>query len=141
MERSVGMAGTPGRKMGFLTFRAINTLFEDPRTVFAMDADARDEYFASGRYMQDLRCDVFLDFDRLSDQLCGVMVDELGYTPEIVAFLREKAGRLNASSDERRPEVLRQLDPGGWFAETLEDEAIYRDYLLPLAGSRRPGPR
>ena len=112
MEQWVGMAGTPGRKMGFLTFRAITILFEDPRRVFAMDADACDEYFASGRYMQDLRCDVFLDFDRLSDQLCGVMVDELGYTPEIVAFLREKSGRLNASSDERRPEVLRQLDPG-----------------------------
>ena len=63
------------------------------------------------------------------------MVDAFGYTPEIVAFLKENFGRLNVSPGHRRVGVMSQLDPGGWFAETLEDEAIYRDCLLPLAGS------
>ncbi len=53
-----------------------------------MRADERDAYFASGAYLQDVRCDFFLDFDRLTDQLSRVMVDELGYTPEIDAFLK-----------------------------------------------------
>ena len=30
---------------------------------------------------------------------------------------------------------MRELDSGGWFAETIEDEAVYRNYLAPLAGS------
>ena len=63
------------------------------------------------------------------------MVEEFGYTPEIVAFLKENVGRLNVSSDRRRAGVMRELDTGGWFAQTVEDEAVYRNYLAPLAGS------
>ena len=36
---------------------------------------------------------------------------------------------------------MSELDTGAWFAETFEDEAVYRDYLLPLAGVRHPGAR
>lgn len=34
--------------------------------------------------------------------------------------------------------AMRELDAGDWFARTLEDEAVYETYLLPLAGSRLP---
>ena len=44
-----------------------------------MRAGERDAYFASGSDLQDLRCDFFLDFDRLTDRLSRVMVDDLGY--------------------------------------------------------------
>ena len=135
MNAWVGLDRLPDWRMGLLTFRAVAILFDDPARVFRMRGDDAADYFASGRYLADLRCDLFLDFDRLTDQLCRVMVEEFGYTPEIVAFLKENVGRLNVSSDRRRAGVMRELDTGGWFAQTVEDEAVYRNYLAPLAGS------
>ena len=138
MHQWVGMDGRPAARTGFLTFRAITILFDDPGKVFRMRADERAAYFASGAYLQDVRCDFFLDFDRLTDQLSRVMVDELGYTPEIVAFLQRHGGRVNASREDGTRRAMRELDAGDWFARTLEDEAVYETYLLPLAGSRLP---
>ena len=135
MNAWVGLDRLPDWRMGLLTFRAIAILFDDPARVFRMRGEDAADYFASGRYLPDLRCELFLDFDLLTDQLCRVMVGEFGYTPEIVAFLKENFRRLNVSSERRRAGVMRELDTGGWFAETVEDEAIYRNYLAPLAGS------
>ena len=134
MNTWVGIDRMPDGRMGLLTFRAIAILFDDPAKVFRMRAVETEGYFASGRYLRDLRCDLFLDFDRLTDPLCRVMIGKFGYTPEIVAFLKENFGRLNVSPDRRRAGVMSELDTGGWFAETIEDEAIYRNYLQPLAG-------
>ena len=134
MNTWVGIDRMPDWRMGLLTFRAIAILFDDPAKVFRMRAAETEGYFASGRYLRDLRCDLFLDFDRLTEQLCRVMIGTFGYTPEIVAFLKENFGRLNVSPDRRRAGVMSELDTGGWFAETIEDEAIYRNYLQPLAG-------
>ena len=134
MNAWVGIDRMPDWRMGLLTFRAIAILFDDPAKVFRMRAAATEGYFASGRYLRDLRCDLFLDFDRLTDQLCRVMIGTFGYAPEIVAFLKENFERLNVSPDRRRAGVMSELDTGGWFAETIEDEAIYRNYLQPLAG-------
>ena len=136
LNARVGMDRMPDWPMGLLTFRAIAILFEDPGKVLRMRADEVEAYFAGGRYLRDLRCDLFLDFDRLTGQLCRAMVGEFGYAPEIVTFLKKNFGRVNVSPDGRRAGVLSELDTGGWFDETLRDEAIYRDYLLPLAGSR-----
>ena len=136
MAAWAGMDRMPDWRIGFLTFRAITVLFDDPGKVFRMQAEEVDAYFASGQYLRDVRCDFFLDFDHLTDQLCRVMVDEFGYTPAIVAFLKKNTGHLNVSPDDRKAGVMSKLDTGGWFAGTLEDEVIYRNYLLPLAGSR-----
>ncbi len=124
MNAWVGIDRMPDWRTGFLTFRAITILFDDPQKVFRMRPEEAGAYFASGRYLQDLRCDLFLDFDCLTDQLCRVMVGEFGYTPEIVAFLKQNFGRLNVSLDHRRAGVMNELDTGGWFAETIEDEAV-----------------
>ena len=134
MNTWVGIDRMPDGRMGLLTFRAIAILFDDPAKVFRMRAVETEGYFASGRYLRDLRCDLFLDFDRLTGPLCRVMIGKFGYAPEIVAFLKENFGRLNVSPDRRRAGVMSELDTGGWFAETIEDEAIYRNYLQPLAG-------
>ena len=138
MNKWAGMDGLPAARTGFLTFRAITILFDDPGKVFRMRAEEREAYFASGAYLQDLRCDFFLDFDRLTVQLSRVMVEELGYTPEIVAFLKRNCGRVNASREDGKRRAMRELDAGDWFERTLEDEAVYATYLLPLAGSRGP---
>ena len=71
--------GLPSARTGFQTSRAITNLFDDPGKAFRMRAGERDAYFASGSDLQDLRCDFFLDFDRLTDRLSRVMVDDLGY--------------------------------------------------------------
>ena len=55
---------------------------------------------------------IFLDFDRLTDQLSRVMVDELGYRPEIVAFLKRNCGRVNASREDGKRRAMRELDAG-----------------------------
>ena len=66
------------------------------------------------------------------------MVDDLGYTPEIVAFLKHNGGRANVSREDGKSRAMRELDAGDWFGRTREDEAVYETYLLPLAGSRLP---
>ena len=136
MNRWAGMA-PPRHPLGFLTLRTITILFEDPRRVFSMEADEFHGYFDSGRYLRDIRCEFVLDFDRLSDQLCAVMTDALGYTAEIVHVLRENTGRKNASAQERKPGVMRDLGRSALFARVLEEEAVYERYLLPLAGATR----
>ena len=134
MNAWVGLDRLPQWRMGLLTFRAIVILFDDPAKVFLMPPAETQDYFASGRYLRDLRCELFLDFDRLTEQLCRVMIGTFDYTPEIVAFLKANLGRLNVSPGHRRAGVMRELDTGGWFAETVEDEAIYLNYVQPLAG-------
>ena len=136
MNRWAGMA-PPRHPLGFLTLRTITILFEDPRRVFSMEADEFHGYFDSGRYLRDIRCEFVLDFDRLSDELCTVMIDALGYTAEIVHFLRENTARKNVSAEERKPGVMRDLGRSALFARVLEEEAVYERYLLPLAGATR----
>ena len=67
MNAWVGIDRLPDWRMGLLTFRAITILFDDPAKVFRMRPAETEGYFASGRYLRDLRCDLFLDFDRLTD--------------------------------------------------------------------------
>ena len=59
MNTWVGMDGMPAARTGFLTFRAITILFDDPGKVFRMRADERDAYFSSGASLQAVRCDLF----------------------------------------------------------------------------------
>ena len=139
MHRWVGVA-PPRHAPGFLTVRTIAILFEDPGRVLAMEADAFHGYFDSGRYLRDIRCEFVLDFDRLSDELCAVMTDALGYTAEVVHFLRDNTARRNASAGERKPGVMRDLARSALFARILEEEAVYERYLLPLAGATRSTP-
>lgn len=134
MHRDVG-PDTSSNEIGFLTFRAITILFEDPWPILGMDADRFDAYFASGQYLHDLRCDFYLDFDRLTDQLCSLMTDELGYSREIVLFLRDRVGRINVSPDRERTRAMRALGANRRFERIREKERIYEKYLLPLAGS------
>ena len=135
LKRRVGMNTCP-KRIGFLTFRTIVMLFENPARVLGLEAEAFDEYFASGRYRLDLRCDFFLRFDTLTDELCTVMTEELGYNRDIVMFLRENAERKNISPEDSKPPVMRALEEGGLIGRIREDESIYERYLLPLAGSR-----
>ena len=67
----------------------------------------RERGFPAGRAVRFV-----LDFDRLTDQLSRVMVDELGDTPEIVAFLQRDCGRVNASREDRKRRARRELDAG-----------------------------
>lgn len=135
MDEWVGLDSSPTH-VGFLTFRTITLLFDDPRKVLSLEADAFADYFAGGHYLRDLRCDFFLDTGTLTDQLCAVMIDELGYTREIVTFLKERVGRKNTSPEAKRDRVMRELDRGDLFARIRTDEEVYEKYLLPLAGSR-----
>ena len=135
MTRCVGTA--PAHPLGFLTLRTIGILFEDPGRVFAMEAEAFHGYFHSGRYLRDIRCEFVLDFDRLSDELCAAMIGALGYTAEVVHFLRENTGRKNVSDEQSKPGVMRELGRSALFARILEEEAVYEKYLLPLAGATR----
>ncbi len=120
---------------GFLTVRAIGLLFEDPARVFGLPGEAFRAYFASGRYRRDLRCDHFLRFDSLTGDLCALMGGELGYDPDIVAFVQARLGRRNVSPGGRKPGVLAALDAGGLMDGIRRSERIYERYLLPLAGA------
>ena len=130
--RSVGLQNSPSG-LGLLTVRAIKNLFDDPRKVLALRGDALQEYFASGRYRKELRCDYFLDFADLTGQLGAVMVDALGYDPDVVGFLGPRFPRFNASPADRALRVRRELQAGDLLARIREREAIYETYLLPLA--------
>ena len=130
MKNIVGMNSFP-KKMGFLTFRFITILFYDPKKVFSMNASEFDEYFASGKYLQDVRCDFFLNFNNFVDQLCSVMVNEFGYNQEIIAFLKERIDKKNKSNKRNKMQVMRKLD-GSLFAQLLKDEEVYVKYFLPL---------
>ena len=132
LNRWVGMESGP-RAMGFLTLRTITILFEDPKKVIGMEGDELDAYFASGRYLRDLRCDFFLRFDRLCERLCTVMIDKLGYSPDIVLFLGEHVGKENVSPNREKARIMRALGRDGLLAGIREEEDIYERYLLPLA--------
>ena len=139
LKRLTGLQGMPGR-MGFLSFRAIVLLFENPARVLAKPGGELRRYFAEGRHAEDLRCDYFLPFEALADELRAVMIDELGYSPDIVHYLGKRSRRRNASPGACKPRVMRELASDGLIDRIRDDEWIYRHYLLPLAG-RHPDPR
>lgn len=135
LKRWVGIDTFP-KPMGFLTFRTITLLFDDPARVLNMQAQAFDKYFASGRYRRDLRCDYYLRFDSLTDELCALMTGEFEYAPDIVEFLRTHADRRNVSPGEAKRRVMIALARDGLLGRIRRDEAVYERFLLPLAGSR-----
>ena len=125
-------------KMGFLTFRAIDILFKHPEKVFHMSEKELGEYFASNKYRQDIGCNYFLNFNKLTDSLCSLMIDELGYNREIVLFTREALEKNLAehrfqSSADKKAQTVKMLDEEGLLPEILESEWIYHKYLYPLA--------
>ena len=134
LRRSVG-TGPPSHAVGFLTMRAITLLFADPARLLGMDKPEFVDHFTSGRYLRNLRCDVFLDFAALSDGLCSVMTGMLGYTPEIVSFLSDALPPRNASPEAEKPRVARALSQSALFAQIRDEERVYERYLLPLAGA------
>ena len=129
-------AGVRPPPVGFLTFRTITLLFENPRWVFAMPPGEFEDYFASGRYRGDLRCDHILRTEALTDELGAVMKGHLGYAPDIVDYLQAHASRRNVSPEAARTRVLRELETDGLLDRIRKMERIYERYLLPLAGLR-----
>ena len=137
MRQRVGVE-PPARPMGFLTFRTISILFEDPRRVLRMEADELDGYLESGRYLRDIRCEFILDSSRLTEQLCVVKTDALGYTPAVVRLLAESMPRKNVSVEAKKAGVMRDLEQSALFARIRAEEAVYERFLLPLAGRWHP---
>lgn len=129
-------AGVRPPPVGFLTFRAIAVLFENPKGVFGLPAEEFEDYFSSGRYRRDLRCDHILRTETLTGDLCAAMKGPLGYAPDIVEHLRSHASRRNASPEAARTRVLRELEADGLLGRIRRRERIYERYLLPLAGRR-----
>lgn len=121
--------------IGYLTFRTIALLFEDPARVFTLPEEGLEDYFASGAYRRDLRADFFLRFDTLTDDLCAVMAGELGYRPDILDYLAEREGRKNVSPRDLKPQVISALNARDLSARIRRGERIYERYLLPLAGT------
>ena len=136
LKRRFGIDAWPAG-IGFLTFRTIELLFDDPARVFRLPHDAFLDYFASGRYRRDLRPDFYLGFDTLTDDLCALMAGELGYDPAILAFLAEHHARQNVSPGDRKPSVIAALNENGLIGRIRRRERIYERYLLPLPGARR----
>ena len=124
-------------KIGFLTFRVIGILFKRPGRIFNMNKEEIDEYFASNKYRQDIDCNFFLDFNKLTDSLCSLMIDELGYHRQIVLLAKEelekKPGKSrNQTEADMKAQVVKKLDEEGIMPEILEYERIYEKYLYPL---------
>ena len=136
MRRRFGLDAR-AEQLGFLTFRTIALLFEDPRRVLGLRTEAFDAYFASGRYLNDLRCDHVLDCARLNEQLSALMVRELDYDPRIVEFLSEHAPRHNVSPDGPARRYAGALEERNLLGRIRAQEAVYETYLLPLAGAWR----
>ena len=134
LKRRTGLDRLPA-PIGFLTFRTILLLFEDPARVFGLSADAFHDYFAGGRYRRDLRADFYLGFDTLTADLCALMAGELGYDPGILGFLAESYPRQNVSPEDRKLRVVEDLNAGGLIERIRRRERIYERYLLPLAGA------
>jgi len=123
--------------LGTLGCHALTFLHREPARVFAMQAEEAEEYFASGRWRQDL-CQVhLLRQDRLREELYSVMLKQLGYRREILDAARELTpDRLNASPPRRKERALQELEQKPWLREEiLQGERIYRQYILPLAGA------
>ncbi len=127
MASWLGIHSLPKRKIGHLTFKAITFLLDNPQKIFCMDQKEFDDYFASGEYHQDIKCDFFLNFNELREQLCSLMVDELGYDQEIILFLKEHLPRQNFSPS--KPHIMKFMQEVS--EHELHDE-IYQEYFLPL---------
>lgn len=134
---------TPPGKIGWLTYQVIAILFENPAKLFSMSKEGFDEYFASGRYLQDIRCDYFLDQRNLTGQLGKAMTQILGYDEEIVTFLQATLSNENKeqllSWDETKvsPSALKEKIKGRMDEESilptmLEREKVYIQYIFPL---------
>ena len=123
------------RGIGYLTFWAITLLFEDPARVLNQPEGAIREYFASGRFRRDLRADLYLRFDALTDELCAVMAGELRYHPAILDFLVEHVGRRNVSPVDLKLRIAAALQADGLIGRIRRRERIYERYLLPFAGA------
>lgn len=134
LKRRTGLDALPA-PIGFLTFRTILLLFDDPARVFGLPHDAFHDYFASGRYRRDLRADFYLDFDALTGELCALMAGELGYDPAILEFLAERHAPQNVSPKDRKLRVIAALQADGLIGRIRRRERIYERYLLPLAGA------
>ena len=134
MNQWVGMKSLSKKKMGFLTFRSIVILFNDPKKILSMEVNEFDEYLASGKYMRDIKCDFFLDFNNFKDQLCSLMIDELGYTQDIILFLKENIGKINQVPEKKKQQLMqeREIDKNDLFAQVFKDEEVYVKYILPL---------
>ena len=134
LKRWFGIDRWPA-SIGYLTFRTIALLFEDPARVLSLPEEAFQDYFASGTYRRGLRADFYLRFDTLTDDLCALMAGELGYDPDILRFLGERHERKNVSPEDRKPQVVAALEAGGLIGCIRRRERIYERYLLPLAGA------
>lgn len=121
------------RKIGLLTFRAIEFLFDNPRKIFSMSAEEFDDYFASNRYVKDMRCEFLLNHNKLTEQLSSLMINELGYSPDIIMHLKQLSRNINASPKETRAKARRELKDEQLSAQVLQSEEIYRKYIEPLA--------
>ncbi len=124
--------------IGPLGCQALTYLHREPARVFAMRAEEVEEYFASGRWRQDL-CRVYLlCHEQLEEDLYRVMLEQLGYHPEILDAAREMAParRHNVSPANAKNSALRELEQKPWLREEiLQSERIYSQYILPLAGA------
>ena len=110
LKRRFGIDTWPAG-IGFLTFRTIEMLFDDPARVFGLPENAFRAYFASGRYRADLRADFYLRFDALTEQLCAVMAGALAYHPDILGFLAERIDRRNVSPADLKPRSPQRSGP------------------------------
>ncbi len=123
--------------IGTLGSYVLSFLHREPRRVFAMHAEEMEEYFTSGRWRQDL-CQVYLlRREQLREDLYRVMLEQLGYRRKVLNAARAiTPPRLHASSNQRKELALRELEQKPWLREeVLQDERIYLQYILPLAGA------
>ncbi len=121
-----------GKHLGWLTRMSIYLLFKDPDSIFSMNEAELGDYFASGRYRRDMMCDVFLDHEQLSSQLCLLMSDVLGYDREIIAMLKEESEPLNLSPATHKARIANELDAKNLWADIFKREEIYLEYIYPL---------
>ncbi len=123
--------------LGSLGCRTLMFVHRDPGRIFAMPPDAIEEYFADECWHQDLARGWFLRHEQLQEDLCRVMLEQLGYHPEILDATRELTPtRLNISPPHRKELALRELEQKPWLREEiLQGERIYSQYILPLAGN------
>ncbi len=121
--------------IGALGCQALIYLHRDPARVFALHTEEVEEYFASGRWREDL-CQVYLlRQEQLREDLYSVMLERLGYRREILdAALELTPARMKVSPDQRKERAWHELEQKPWLREEiLYSERIYLQYILPLA--------
>jgi len=123
--------------IGALGCLALIFLHREPGRVFVMHAEEVEDYFASGRWRQDLCQAYFLRHEQLQEDLYSVMLKQLGYRREILdTALEVTPVRIYASPARRKKRALRELEQKPCLREKiLQGERIYRQYILPLAGA------